>query len=149
VHADVDAREGDRHGEDAKAHGHEPRKRAAEEQRERDGAGGARRRVARRHRRPDRPVEERIGLGHDGEGARPVEPELEERRREVARPDAPGHERGRQQHLPSGPVREPGREGDPDEPAVADHGQEDEDRVERPDAVLDDPDERAAVRGSA
>jgi hypothetical protein len=42
-------------------------------------------------------------------------------------------------------VRDQRSERDPDEPSVADEGQADEDRVEPPEAVLDDPDEQVVV----
>ena len=140
--ADVDPREGDERREEK-----ERRDGTAREQRERDGAREARRRVPGRKRRPDRSAEERVCLREPLERARAVDGDLERRREEVGGPDGGRRDRGRRHDGPTGGASEERCERDPEEPGVADEGEGDEDRVEEADAVLDDPKEEMPVGG--
>jgi hypothetical protein len=89
--------------------------------------------------------EERVGLRDGLERARPPDERLDRRREEIGDPDAPGGQRRRRDDRPPAPDREQRRDGDPEETGVPCHGQDDEQRIEPVDAMLDDPDERAAV----
>jgi hypothetical protein len=140
VDADVDARERDEQRE-----GDECRNGLSRQDGERDDACGGGRRVAGRERGADGRAEERVGLVEPLERPRSPDHGLRDRRQDVARPDAGGGHRRRDEQRSLRPHGEQGCKRDPDEPRVPDDRRRDEDGVEPAGPVLDDPEERVAV----
>ena len=137
---DVDARPCHREREQQ-----EGREAATEEVAEDDGAGEARRGMARGEGAGDRAADERLDALELLEGTRAVADELDSEREEVGAPDAGGRERSRRQDPVFGEDGEDGREQDPDEAREPDDGESDEYRVEPARAVLGDPEDYLAV----
>ena len=140
MNADVDAREGDRDGQQKGA-----RREAPEQVGEHDGAGEARGRVSRRHRLGHGTPEQGVRLRNRLERARTIGHDLDRERDEIRRPDGRRGERDCERQMPPGQNGKQGCEHDPDQPFVADHRQADEDGIEPADAMFDDPEEYRAV----
>ncbi len=138
--AEVDAREGHEDGQCE-----QERDRAPNQDGEDDRARKRRRGVAGRKGAAQCPAEERIRLGNGRGGPWSIDRGLDDDRDQVGRPDTASGERGRGNDPALRPEGETRREGDPDEAGVPDDAERNEDRVEPPDTVLDDPDEGAAV----
>jgi hypothetical protein len=131
VHADVDARERDRSGEEVERQ-REPRRRPGEDRRAREARG----RVSGRERVVGRHADERLREGVANRRPVAVDHRLARQREQVGEPV--GGEHGEQEPRPAPQEREHQRDRDPDETERPDLRQPDEEMVGRAGAVVDD-----------